>query len=478
MMRSTNRRLRLVATTAMAALFSAAFGHAATPQPESFPKEPYPSTYRPLPSEPVLIRGATVLDGRGGIIEQGEVLLSEGKIAAIGKTVNAPSGARVIDGDGKWVTPGIIDVHSHLGAGPSPVVHGQEGVNEPSGPIMAKVRIEHSIWPQDPGFTRALAGGVTTVQVLPGSGNLFGGRSVVLKNVPARTVQAMKFPAAPYGMKMACGEVPIYSYNPAEHQYGTIGIAPMTRMGSFAMYREQWQKAREYRRAWQNYEAAVTSGRKDAQPPQRDFDLETMVGVLNGEILVHMHCHRADEMAFVIDLAHEFGYRVTAFHHAQEAYKVADLLAKEGVCSALWADWWGYNMESYDGIPENLPLVHAAGGCAMVHSDSEIGGQHLNQEAAKALADGQRIGLNISKAEAWSWLSYNPAKALRIDAVTGSLELGKMADIVVWDGDPFSVYTRAEQVFLDGALVFDRNDPRHQPVGDFELGQVGEGDRK
>jgi imidazolonepropionase-like amidohydrolase len=183
-------------------------------------------------------------------------------------------------------------------------------------------------------------------------------------------------------------------------------------------------------------------------------------------------------MAQIIDLSKEFGYKVQAFHHGVEAYKIADLLAKEGICGALWADWWGFKAEAYDGIRENIPLVHKAGGCAIVHSDDAYGIQRLNQEAAKALADGRKAGINISKAEAWTWLSRNPAKALGILDKTGTLEQGKGADVVIWSGDPFSVYTRADVVYVDGAVTWDRAQAAKQPVMDFELGQPGEGDRK
>ncbi|MFQ5348726.1 MAG: amidohydrolase family protein, partial [Rhodothalassiaceae bacterium] len=198
----------------------------------------------------------------------------------------------------------------------------------------------------------------------------------------------------------------------------------------------------------------------------------------DGKIRVQMHCYRGDEMAQVIDMSKEFGYQVAAFHHAVEAYKVADLLAENGICAAMWADWWGFKLEAYDGIRENIPFVDQAGACAIVHSDSAIGIQRLNQEAAKALADARKAGLKITKAHAWTWLSYNPAKALGIEDKTGSLEPGKNADVVLWSGDPFSVYTRADEVFIDGALIWDRKDPAHQPVSDFELGQPGEGDVK
>jgi imidazolonepropionase-like amidohydrolase len=201
--------------------------------------------------------------------------------------------------------------------------------------------------------------------------------------------------------------------------------------------------------------------------------------VLAGKILVHNHCYRADEMANMIDMSHEFGYKINTFHHAVESYKIADILAREGICSAMWADWYGFKMESYDGIKENIPFVHNAGACAIVHSDDPNGIQRLNQEAAKALADGIRAGVpNLSEATAWVWLSRNPAYALGILDKTGTLKAGKMADVVLWNGNPFSDYTRPERVWIDGALMYDANDPTRRPVSDFELGQPGEGDVK
>ena len=212
--------------------------------------------------------------------------------------------------------------------------------------------------------------------------------------------------------------------------------------------------------------------------PGRDLAMDTLRGVLAGEILVHNHCYRADEMAIIIDMAKEFGYHVSAFHHAVESYKIADLLKANDICSAMWADWWGFKMEAYDAVSENIPLVHNAGACAIVHSDDPNGIQRLNQEAAKALANGRRIGINVSDEIAWTWLSFNPAKALGIAEKTGSLRPGKMADVVLWNGHPFSIYTRPERVWIDGALMYDANDPKRRPVSDFELGQPGEGDVK
>ncbi len=431
---------------------------------------PFPSTYKPYEFAPVLIRGATVFDGVGKELKDADVLFKDGKIVEVGKSPKAPDGALVVDGAGKWVTPGIIDAHSHLGVYPSPSVSAHGDGNEISAPVTAEVWSEHGVWPQDPGFTRALAGGVTSLQILPGSANLFGGRGVIVKNVPSRTVQGMKFPDAPYTLKMACGENPkrVYGYGGGRFPGG----APYSRMGNVAGYRTAWAEAVEYKRAWEKYQ------KDGGDPPKRNLELDTLKGVLDGDILVHMHCYRADEMAQVIDISKEFGYKVTAFHHAVESYKIADVLAKEGICSAMWADWWGFKMEAYDGIRENIPMVHQAGACAIVHSDSDIGIQRLNQEAAKALSDGRRVGIDISEADAWAWLSANPAKSLGVFDKTGSLEKGKQADVVVWSADPFSVYAQAEKVFVDGALMFDRTDKAAQPVMDFELGQPGEGDAK
>ena len=271
----------------------------------------------------------------------------------------------------------------------------------------------------------------------------------------------MKFPGAPFGMKMACGENP-------KRVYGDQG-GPSTRMGNFRGYREGFQAAKEYAATWKEYAASP-----EGQPPSRDLANETIAAALDGEILVHMHCYRGDEMAQVLDMAEEFGYEVTAFHHGIEAYKVADVLAERGVCAAVWADWYGFKLEAYDAVPANAALIHAQpGGCAVIHSDSPLGIQRLNQEAAKAMADGQAIGIDVQPRDAITWITANPAKAMGILKQTGTLEAGKMADIVVWDGDPFSVYTKVEEVYVDGALMYDADDPAISPRSDFELAQRG-----
>ncbi len=463
--------MRSVGSVLLGMVVAAGCAATPTPKPQAAPAanvvpvvNPYPSSYRPKQVPPTLIRGATVLTGTGERLDGADVLIVAGRIKAVGRNLEAPADAQIVDGHDRWVTPGLIDVHSHLGVYPSPQVRGNSDGNEASNPVTANVWAEHSIWPQDPGFTTARIGGITAMQILPGSANLIGGRSVVLKNVPAVTYQGMKFPGAPQGLKMACGENP-------KRVYGSDKKFPETRMGNVAGYRAQWIEAQEYLRDQDEYQRKVAAGDKDAKPVKRDLRLDTLAGALRGEILVHQHCYRADEMATVIDMSKEFGYHVAAFHHASEAYKIANLLAENHVCAAMWADWWGFKMESYDGIPENIALVDAApGGCAIVHSDSEEGIQRLNQEAGKAMTVGRRAGLAITAEHAITWLTANPAKALGILDQTGTLEPGKMADVVLWNHDPFSVYALTDLVFIDGVVQYDRAHPA-PPVSDFLLGQ-------
>jgi imidazolonepropionase-like amidohydrolase len=450
--------------------------------------EPFPSTYRVPDSPPLLIQNATVLTGTGERLDGADVLIVNGRIQAVGKGLAAPAGARSIPAQGKWVTPGLIDIHSHLGVYASPAVNGLDDGNEATSPVTSNVWAEHSVWPQDPGFETALEGGVTTLQILPGSANLIGGRSVVLKNVQSVSYQGMKFPDAAYGLKMACGENP-------KRVYGQNHQAPSTRMGNVAGYRQAFADAQDYQLSWDKYNreladynkkksetgdpAAKKNKDKDKDkdasppsPPKRDLKLETLAEVMKGNIRVHMHCYRSDEMDTMLDVADEFGFKIVAFHHAVEAYKIADRLAEKGVCAAMWADWWGFKMEAFDGVQENLPMVdYPDHSCAIVHSDSQDGIQRLNQEAAKAMAHGQRMGITVAPERAIRWLTFNPAKSLGLEDRIGTLQAGKAADVVIWNGNPFSVYALADQVFIDGALAFDRAHPAAQPRSDFNLGQ-------
>src|SRR5712664_2819334 len=405
----------------------AAAPSAAKSESTSVERLQYPSTYARHPNPPVLIRNATIMTATGQEIPNGSIVLKDGRIVAVGAKVDAPAGAVVVDGTGKYVTPGLID--------------------------------DHSFWPQDPQIPLAMAGGITTIQALPGSANLIGGRSAILKLIPARTVQEMKFPGAHYGLKMACGENP-------KRVYGRKG-GPSTRMGNMAGYRAAFVQAESYRRRWDAWN-------KDhkGDPPERNLRSESLAEVLRGNMYVQNHCYRADEMAQMIDLAHEFGFKIRSFHHAVESYKIADLLAKEGTSVSVWAEWWGNKEEAMDGIQQNAALNQQAGGRPIIHSDDPGGIQRLNQEAAKAMYAGQRSGIPITRDQALRWITANPAWAIGLDSIVGTLEPGKMADVVVWSGDPFSVYSKAVQVYNDGWLVYDRADPAHQPRTDFELGEV------
>ncbi|ASM54292.1 hypothetical protein PNIG_a2255 [Pseudoalteromonas nigrifaciens] len=426
-------------------------------------KNPYPSTYKVVATSSTLITNATVLTGTGERLDDTDVLLVDGKVQQVGKDLTA-SADTTIDAQGKWVTPGIIDVHSHLGAYPSPSVESHQDGNEMTSPNTAEVWVEHSIWPQDPGFNRAREGGITSLQILPGSANLFGGRGVTLKNVPAHTMQAMKFPDAPYGLKMACGENP-------KRVYGRKGTLPSTRMGNMAGYRMAWAETVEYKRAWDKYDSDYAAGKNPAAPT-RDIKYDTLRGVLEGEVRIHNHCYKAEEMAMMIDLSKEFNYHAGTFHHGIEAYKIADMLAANGSCAALWPDWWGFKMEAYDMVQENVAIVDAVkNSCAVVHSDSDTTIQRLNQEAAKVMFRANQNGFDISEQHAIKWITANAAKSLGIDDKTGSLEAGKQGDVVIWNQSPFSVYAKAEQVFVDGAKVYDRNDSTYQATSDFMLGQ-------
>lgn len=410
-----------------------------------------PSEYRPLPRQDVLLTGATILDGSGGRLT-GNILVRDGKIAAVG-TVTDPGDVTTIDASGRWITPGLIDVHTHYGTYLLPQTPAEwevSDVGENSRPNVAGTWIEHAVRPVDPAFSRALAGGVTTLQILPGSGTLFAGRSVVVHPIPAVTVAQMRFPEAARGLKMACGS------NPAG---GGSGF-PNSRQGQIASVRQAFLSAQAY----------VAEG--DANDPDdRDLDMDTLAAAMNGEIPVHLHCYRAEDIAIWIAVLEEFGVELAAVHHAAEAYKIAPLLADKNICAAVWPDWWGFKREAEDAIPENAAFIDASGGCAIMHSDIPVLGSLLNIEAAKAAAAGRRAGIEISPEHAIRWITSNAARALDLEDRIGTIAPGMNADLVIWSGDPFSVYSKAEMVFIDGAIAFDRADPLPRQIPDFELGR-------
>jgi imidazolonepropionase-like amidohydrolase len=456
-----NARAQVPTATAPAPLSSAPQAPAPFTDTLSIDRPQYVSTYQRRANAPVLIRNANVFTGVGPEQRGTSVLLQDGKVVSVGQNLTAPPGTMIIDGTGKWVTPGIIDTHSHLGVYAAPGTQAESDGNEATSPNTAEVWAEHSIWPQDPQIPLAIAGGVTVMQVLPGSANLIGGRSAVVRLVPARTVQEMKFPGARYGVKMACGENP-------KRVYSVKG--PSTRMGNMAGYRGAFIAAEQYRGQWDTW----LKDRKGI-PPARDLKNETLADVLRGNIYVQNHCYRADEMAQMLDLAKEFGFSIRSFHHGIEAYKIADLLAEAGTAASIWSDWGGFKMEAYDNINENLALVTQAGARAVLHTDSPDGIQRMNQDMAKAYYAGVRAGIRLTREDAIKWVTLNPAWVLGIDQWTGTLEPGKMADVVLWSGDPFSVYSKAEKVWNEGWLAFDRLDPAKQYKTDFNLGQTTPG---
>ena len=433
------------------------------------PVEPTVQDSPPL----VVLERAHVWTAAGESWDRGYVVLEGGTIRALGAgDAPAVEGATVIDATDHWITPGIIDTHSHIGVYAAPGGSADGDGNEASSPTTAGVWAEHSLNPQDPGIQFAVAGGVTAIQVLPGSANLIGGRGFVVQMVPHRGPRAMRFPGAPETIKMACGENP-------KRVYGGKGGAPSTRMGSLRATRQAFLAAEEALRALEDWEEQVADGggkkrkkKGDADlpdPPSRSLDTETLIGVLRGEILPQVHCYRADDMLAMLQLADEFGFSIRSFHHALEAYKIRDLLAEGDVAASTWADWWGFKLEAYDGIPHNAALLTEAGARAIIHSDSHIGIQRLNQEAGKAMHSGLQAGIELTEEDALKWITINAAWALGIDHLTGSLEVGKRADVVVWDGHPFSVYTSARLVFVEGVLRHDSE--QEQTWGDFLVGQ-------
>lgn len=459
--------MRAVAALLVAMLFTAGgavarpHGPPTEPGPLPWLNDPYPSSYRPLPRSDLMIRHAVVLDGAGGRIDDGDVLVRSGRIVAVGHALPDAPGVTIIDARGRWVTPGLIDPHSHDGTYVVPLTsidRDASDVSEMSDWNAADIWIEHAINPQDPAFALALAGGVTTLQVLPGSSPLIGGRSVVLKPVSANTAAAMKFPGAPAGLKMACGENP--KTTGAENKRG-----PTSRAGEIALLRRALFDAQDYIRDRQH------AGDGHGRPPTRDLKKEALAELLGGRLRLNVHCYRADEMATIIALSHEFGFRIASFHHAVEGYKITALLKAEGICAAVWPDWWGFKMEAQDGIRENAAFLDAGGVCTMMHSDSPAIGQRLNLEAAKAAGAGRRAGLSLPPEHVIEWVTRNPARALGLDDRIGTLAAGMNGDLVIWSGDPFSVYSHADIVLIDGAIAFDRRDPARQPRSDFDLGR-------
>jgi imidazolonepropionase-like amidohydrolase len=387
----------------------------------------------------VVIKNAIVMTVTHGNIANGSIYIKDGKIAAVGETVNAPASATVIDAGGRYLTPGIIDSHSHIAL--------DDDVNEATSPITPHMMMKDAFNYQDKAIYRALAGGVTTSLLLHGSANMIGGQAVVIKHKYGATRDEMLFPNAPRSIKFASGENP-------KRVYGSRDQLPSTRMGNFAVQRQALVEAQDYMREWDNYNERIKRGDKDASPPKRDLKLDALADVLRGKIMVQIHIYRSDEMLTEIAMAKEFGYKIRAFHHALEAYKVADQLAENNIAIATFADWWGYKQEAWDAIPWNATMSMRKGVRVAIKSDSEDYTRRLNQEAAKAMRYG-----SATEEEALKMITLNPAWIVGLDDRVGSIDVGKDADLVIWNGYPLSSYGVPEKVLIDGDVYFDRSLP-------------------
>jgi imidazolonepropionase-like amidohydrolase len=387
----------------------------------------------------VVIKNATVMTVTHGNITNGSIYIKDGKIAAVGESVNAPPGATVIDAGGKYLTPGIVDSHSHIAL--------DDDVNEATSPITPHMMMKDAFDYQDKAIYRALAGGVTTSLLLHGSANMIGGQAVVIKHKYGDTRDAMLFPNAPRSIKFASGENP-------KRVYGSRDQLPSTRMGNFAVQRQALVEAQDYMRDWDSYNDKVKRGDKDATPPKHDLKLEALADVLRGKIMVQIHIYRSDEMLTEIAMAKEFGYKIRAFHHALEAYKVADQVAANGIAIATFSDWWGFKQEAWDAIPWNAVLCMRKGVRVAIKSDSEDYTRRLNQEAAKTIRYG-----GATEEEALKMITLNPAWIIGVDDRVGSIDVGKDADLVIWEGYPLSTTGVPEKVLIDGEVYFDRSQP-------------------
>ncbi|MGB7930463.1 MAG: amidohydrolase [Terriglobales bacterium] len=396
----------------------------------------------PAAHHDVVIKNAIVMTATHGNIPNGSVYIKDGKIAAVGETVNASADTLVIDAGGKYLTPGIIDSHSHIAL--------NDDVNEATSPVTPQMMMKDAFDYQDKAIYRALAGGVTTSLLLHGSANMIGGQAVVIKHKYGDTRDEMLFPNAPRSIKFASGENP-------KRVYGSRDQLPSTRMGNFAVQRQALVEAQDYMREWDSYNEKIKRAdkdSKDATPPKRDLKLEALADVLRGNLMVQIHIYRADEMLTEIAMAKEFGYKIRAFHHALEAYKVADQLAANNIAIATFSDWWGYKQEAWDAIPWNAVMAMRKGVRVAIKSDSEDFNRRLNQEAAKAIRYG-----GATEEEALKMITINPAWIVGVDDRVGSIDVGKDADLVIWDGYPLSSYGVPEKVLIDGEIYFDRQQP-------------------
>ncbi len=389
-----------------------------------------------------LIQNATILTVSQGTIENGSILIRNGKIAAVGKDLKAPSGAKVIDAKGQFVMPGIIDCHSHIA--------GEGDINEGSIAVSSMVNIKDILNPDDRDIYLDLAGGVTTANILHGSANPIGGQTIVIKLRWGKPASELPFEGALPGIKFALGENPKRSNFPAPA--GVPRRYPATRMGVEEVIRAAFIEAREYKKQWDDYNRRKSAGEPNLTPPRRDLKLEPLVEVLEGKRYVHAHCYVSDEILMLIRVANEFGFKVRTFQHVLEGYKVADEIAAHGAGASTFSDWWAYKMEAFDAIPYNAALMTRKGVVVSINSDDAEEARHLNQEAAKSMRWG-----GLTRDEAIKLVTLNPAIQLGIDKRVGSIDVGKDADLVIYNHDPLSIYAVVQKTIIDGQVYFDRD---------------------
>jgi imidazolonepropionase-like amidohydrolase len=383
----------------------------------------------------LLIKNATVLTAVRGTLENTDILVRGGKIAKIGKNLSASAGAVVIDATGKFVTPGIIDCHSHTML---------DAINEGSLSVTSMTRIRDVLNPTDVAIYRALAGGVTSANILHGSANSIGGQNSVVKFKYGKPIEDFPIPDAPPGIKFAMGENP--KGTNSFRAPGSTPRYPRTRMGVIETMRDAFLRARDYKKSWDDYKAGKTK-----VPPRRDLELEPLVEVIEGKRLVHAHGYRSDEHLNLMLLADEFGFKIATLQHGLEAYKIAPEIAKRGTGVSIFTDSWSYKLEAYDAIPYNAYILWKNGVNVSINSDSDERMRRLNLDAAKVMKYG-----GVPEEDALKMITINPAKQLGIDKRTGSIEVGKDGDLVIWSAHPFSVYSRVEQTIIEGETFFDR----------------------
>ena len=389
----------------------------------------------------VLIRNATVLTAARGRMENADVLIRGGRIAQIGKNLRAGANATTIDATGKFVAPGIIDCHSHA------MVDGS--VNEFSYSVTSMTRVRDVLNPTDVSLYRALTGGVTALNVLHGSANSIGGQNAVVKIKWGRpSAEDFLIADAPPGIKFALGENPKRANSTV--QPGQTRRYPATRMGVMETIRDAFLRARDYKAEWDEYREKSKRDR-NLTPPRRNIELEPLVEVLEGRRFVHSHGYRADEFLVLLNLAEEFGFRVRTLQHGLEAYKIAPEIARHGAAVSIFVDNWAYKIEAFDAIPYNAAILWRNGVNVSINSDSNERVRRLNLEAAKVMKYG-----DVPEEEALKMVTLNPAIQLGIDKRTGSIEVGKDADLVIWSAHPFSPYARAERTIIEGETYFDR----------------------